>query len=60
MALKQGEQNIRKLFKVGRGSSYAVTLPISAIRKFKWQEKQKVVIEADAKRKRLVIKDWKK
>jgi len=36
MGLKQGEQNIRKLAKVGGGHTYSVTLPIEAIRKFGW------------------------
>jgi len=58
MALKQEEQNIRKLSKVGGGATYSLTLPIEAVRKFGWQEKQKLEVEIDAKRKRLIIKDW--
>ena len=60
MALKQGEQNIRKLAKVGGGVTYSITLPIEAIRNFGWQEKQKLEIEVDNKNKRLIIRDWKK
>jgi bifunctional DNA-binding transcriptional regulator/antitoxin component of YhaV-PrlF toxin-antitoxin module len=60
MARKQGEQNIRKLSKVGGGVTYSITLPIEIIRKFKWKEKQKLVVEADIKKKVIIIKDWKK
>jgi len=51
------EQNVRKLFKIGNGS-YSLTIPIDIIRRFDWQEKQKLTIEADDKRKRIIIKDW--
>ena len=57
---KVEDRNIRKLAKVGGGATYAITLPIEAIRAFKWKEKQKLVIEIDPKGKRLIIKDWKK
>ncbi len=56
---KLEDKNIRKISKAGRGSYY-VTLPIDAVREFKWKEKQKVVIEIDKKRKRIIIKDWEK
>ena len=54
---KLGEQNIRKLQKVGNGS-VSVTIPIELIRKLKWREKQKVVIRRRGKG--LIIEDWKK
>ncbi len=57
---KVEDKNIRKLSKVGGGATYAITLPIDAIREFGWQEKQKLVIEVDKRRKRLIIKDWEK
>lgn len=57
---KLEDKNIRKLSKVGGGATYAITLPIDVIREFGWKEKQKLVIEADKGRKRLIIKDWKK
>ncbi len=60
MALKQGEQNIRKLAKVGGGHTYGLTLPIEFIREFGWKEGQKVVVEVDKKRQRFIIRDWKK
>ena len=59
MAKKQSEKNIRKLCKVGGGATYSVTLPIDIIREFGWQTKQKIVIEANQKRKQIIIKDWK-
>lgn len=54
---KLGEQNIRKLQKVGNGS-VSVTLPIELIRKLKWREKQKVTIRRRGKG--LIVEDWKK
>ena len=50
------ERSVRKLSK--HGGSYAVTLPIEIIRKLKWRDGQKVVVEEAGKH--LVIKDWKK
>jgi len=57
---KINKRNIRKISKVAGGSSYAITLPIEAIRKFKWRERQKVVVDIDEKRVRLIVRDWKK
>lgn len=54
---KQGEQNIRKLTKLG-GKSLAVTLPIDMVAKLGWREKQKVRVIA--KGKHLIIRDWEK
>jgi len=54
-----GEENIRQLYKVG-GTSYALTLPISAVRTLGWQENQKVVVEVDEQSKRITIRDWKR
>jgi|GEM_PF-226884 len=41
---KQGEENIRKITKVGK-TSFAVTLPIEMLRQLGWREKQKVVVK---------------
>lgn len=57
---KLENKNIRKLSKVGGGVTYAVTLPIDAIRDFGWREGQKVVVEVDKRNKLFRIKDWKK
>jgi hypothetical protein len=58
MAKKEGEENIRKLARVGGGHTYGITLPIEAIRKFGWQESQRIKVEIDEKNKRFILKDW--
>jgi len=50
------ERNIRKLSK--GGTSYYVTIPIEAIRALAWKKKQKLIIETDTKKGRIIIKDW--
>jgi len=57
--MKSNEKNIRKITKVG-SHSYAVIIPISLIRAWRWKEKQKVVLDIDSKKKTIKIKDWKK
>jgi len=57
---KVENRNVRKLAKVGGGATYAITLPIDAIREFGWKEKQKLVIKIDKNNKRFIIEDWKK
>ena len=52
------DENIRSLNKVSEGKSYSVTLPLRAIRMFRWQAKQKLQITVDEKRKRIIIEDW--
>ena len=54
------EKKIRKLAKVGSGTSYAITLPMEAVKAFGWRERQKLEIEIDYKTQTLIIKDWKK
>ena len=53
---KLSDKNIRKLSRVGN-VSLGLTLPIEFVRKLKWREKQKVIVEL--KGKKLTIKDWK-
>jgi len=55
---KLGNQNIRKITKVGGGASFAVTLPIEYIRKLNWRERQKVIVKKVGLK--LTIEDWKK
>ncbi|HED06008.1 MAG TPA: hypothetical protein ENI61_04925 [Ignavibacteria bacterium] len=55
---KINERNIRKLAK--SKTSYLVTLPIEAVRDLGWKKFQKLVVEVDKRRKRIIIKDWKK
>jgi len=53
------DENVRSLNKVSGGGSYSVTLPLRAVRAFRWQAHQKLQITVDEKRKRLIIEDWK-
>ena len=55
---KLEDRNIRKLSK--NGITYFVTLPIEGIRDLGWKKFQKLVVEIDKKKKRIVVKDWKK
>ena len=43
--------NIRKITKLSGGKSYGITLPIQAMRKFRWKERQKLELEIDEKKK---------
>lgn len=54
------KRHVRALTKIAGGASYSVTLPIDVVRKFKWRGRQKLVVEVDEKRSRLIIRDWKK
>ena len=54
---KLGENNIRKITKMGGGASYGITIPIEMMRVLSWKERQKVVVKME--RKKLIIKDWK-
>ena len=58
-AKKSGGKPMRKLTKVG-GVSYAVALPIAAIKQFGWKEHQKLTVQVDLKNKKLIIRDWKR
>ena len=61
MARKELEKrHVRALTKIAGGASYSVTLPIDAVRRFKWKDRQKLVVEVDEKRGRILIRDWKK
>lgn len=57
MARRQLEnRDVRKLFRVGRGHTMAVTLPIELVRELQWREKQKVVVKKRGDT--IVIADW--
>ncbi|HOL54155.1 MAG TPA: AbrB/MazE/SpoVT family DNA-binding domain-containing protein [Candidatus Paceibacterota bacterium] len=56
--IKFQNRKIRKLSKVGRGKSFAVTIPIEYVRKLRWKERQKLMVEL--KNQSIIIKDWKK
>jgi len=51
-------KNIRKLTKTSRSSLYII-IPKDMIKKYGWQEKQKLVI-SDKGRGRLEIRDWRR
>ncbi|MDP3996847.1 MAG: hypothetical protein Q8P86_04115 [bacterium] len=53
------EENVRTLMKNEQRGSYMINLPIEIIRKFDWQNRQKLLLEVDEKKKQIVIKDWK-
>ena len=55
MAAQKKNKNIRKLTKTG-GHSIGVTIPIEIIRKLKWRERQKVVV--DLRGDKITIEDW--
>ena len=52
------DQNIRSLSKVSNGESYAITLPVEVIRRWRWREHQKLELKIDDKNQRITIKDW--
>jgi len=55
---KLEDRNVRSLNKTSGGESYGITLPIEAVRAFRWQKKQKLELVIDERRKRIIIKDW--
>ena len=57
---KLEERNVRSLFKLAGGKSYAITLPIEVVRSWGWQDRQKLKLTIDEKKKRIVVEDWKK
>ncbi len=56
---KLEDRSIRKLAK-GTNGSYHITLPIEVIRGLGWKKSQKLIVEVDERRERIIIKDWKK
>jgi len=54
---KSTRRRIRSLIKLG-GASIAVTIPIEAVRRLHWKEKQKVVVTLRGRT--LLVADWKK
>jgi len=49
------DKNIRKITK--NGNSYSVSIPIEALKKLKWREKQRVVVTKRGEK--LIIEDFK-
>ena len=57
---KLEERNVRSLFKLAGGKSYALTLPIEVVREWGWQNRQKLKLTIDEKNKRVIVEDWDK
>ena len=53
---KAGEENIRKLTRVGQ-TSLAVTIPLEIVKQLKLRDRQKVVVRREGEK--IVIEDWK-
>jgi hypothetical protein len=53
---KLKDKNIRNLTRVGK-TSISVTIPVEMLKKLKWKERQKVVL--NLKGKKITIEDWK-
>ena len=51
------KKKVRKIMKNER-SNYYVNIPKEVVRKLKWRENQKVVVENDGET--IIIRDWKK
>ncbi len=51
---------MRSLFKLAGGKSYAITIPIETVREWDWQERQKLKLTIDEKKKRIIVEDWSK
>lgn len=50
-----GEEDIRKLSRMGGGASLGLTLPIGFLRLLGWKEKQKVTVKKQGSK--LIVKD---
>lgn len=58
---KVENKNVRSLTRKGRkGASYAITLPIEVVRRWRWKNRQKLQLTIDDKKKRIIIEDWNK
>ena len=51
-------KNVRSLSKTSGGGSYAITLPIDVVRRWRWKNRQKLSLTIDEKKKRIIIEDW--
>ena len=54
------KRHVRSLTKIAGGTSVSIALPLVAVRRFKWKDRQKLVVEVDEKRNRFIIREWKK
>jgi len=51
-------KRIRKLTRIG-GYSYAITLPMDVVKRFHWQEKQRLELLIDDKKEEILLRDYK-
>ncbi|MCR4328276.1 MAG: hypothetical protein NUV53_02035 [Patescibacteria group bacterium] len=52
-------KNVRSLNKTSNGKSYAITIPVDVVRRWRWKNRQKLSLTIDNKKKRIVVEDWK-
>ena len=55
---KLEERNVRSLFKLAGGKSFALTIPIEIVRSWGWQNRQKLKLTIDEKNKRVIVENW--
>jgi DNA primase len=54
---KLEERNVRSLFKLAGGKSFALTLPIEIVRGWGWHNRQKLKLTIDEKNKRVIVEE---
>lgn len=54
------DERIRKIQQIGKKGSYYITLPIGIVRKLNWREHQKLKVQFDPQKKRIIIEPWRK
>ncbi len=52
---KAGQENIRNLTQNSTGT-YSISVPISLVRKLRWQRGQKLTVRQQGKK--LIVEDW--
>jgi len=55
---KKSTKRVRKITKIG-GHTYAITLPVEIVRRFRWQEKQRLELVVDEDKEEILVKDYK-
>jgi len=56
---KLEERDMRTLFKLAGGKSFAVTIPIDIVRSWGWQNNQKLKLTIDEQHKKITVEEWK-
>ena len=52
------ERDMRTLFKLAGGKSFAVTIPIDVVRSWGWENNQKLRLTVDEQHKKVTIEEW--